>query len=125
MRQSVLAVLAAIALIATGCGSPTRQSDTADDVVFHGLSLKDAPRTTSVAELGNLFQEDRPGSGSYKMRADVVQVYSGIDGTVYHLPDKNKFFVQHDPIGSSTLTYYGPFDGDPATVMDLPKSSSE
>ena len=116
MKTIILALLAAFILVTTGCG----KHDTANQPVFHGLSLQDAPRTTKAAELGDLFQADPSGSQSYTIRANIVQVYGEVDGAVYHLPDKNKFYVQYDPVGSSTMTYYGPFDGDPATVMDLP-----
>ena len=119
MKIVVFAMLIAFVLITTGCGK--QSTGQADSATFHGLSLQDAPRTTKVAELADLFQADPPGSQSYRIRANVVQVYGQLDGTVYHLPHKNKFYVQHDPIGSSTMTYYGPFDGDPAKVTDLPK----
>ena len=120
--KSIGFVILVAFLLVTGCGKSARdQAGTANQPLFHGLSLQDAPRTTRAAELADLFMAEPPASQSYKIRADVVQVYREIDGTVYHLPDKNRFYVQHDPMGSSTMTYYGPFDGDPTEVMNLPK----
>jgi hypothetical protein len=46
-------------------------------------------------------------------------------GEVFHLPDKNVFYVQHDAAGASTLHYYGPFEGDPFQRMNLPRPRSE
>ncbi len=86
---------------------------------FHGLDLSSSARTTRPADLPDLWEEVPKGSRSYEIRKDVRCIYSGIDGTVYAVPDKNHFYVQHDPLGSSTLTYYGPFKGDPAEVMNL------
>ncbi len=39
------------------------------------------------------------------------------DGTVYYRPDKNVFYIQSDPLGSSKLTYYGPYQGDPRKLL--------
>ena len=41
------------------------------------------------------------------------------DRTVYYLAKDNVFYIQHDKIGSSTLHYYGPFEGDPYKTLDL------
>ena len=61
------------------------------------------------------------GSKSYEMRPEVQPVYLGLDGTVYYIPSKGIFFVQHDPVASSVLTFYGPFKGDPRSLLKLPK----
>ena len=84
---------------------------------FRGLDLTNAPRTTDVAKLPDLFEERPPGSKSYEVRKDVVVTHQGLDGTVYYLPAKKAFYVQHDPMGSSRLTYYGPFAGDLRQVL--------
>ncbi len=90
---------------------------------FHGLDLAKAPRTTRASELPDLWEERPKGSRSFEIRKDVKCVYSGLDGTVYHVPAKNIFYVQSDPLGSNAMTYYGPFDGDPAKVLHLEKGS--
>lgn len=91
---------------------------------FHGLSLADAPWHTDFEELPDLFHAVPAGSQSYEIRPEVQTVYLGPDGTVYHIPSKNIFFVQCDPAGSSTLTFYGPFKGDPRSLMKLPKQNN-
>lgn len=40
-------------------------------------------------------------------------------GAVYHVPEKNCFYIQSDPTGSSTMTYFGPFEGDPTKLLKL------
>ena len=119
MKRSVCAGLVVFAIIATGCVMRSAQQAVPQRAVFHGLSLEGVPRTTSFTDLRDLFHESPPGSGSYSVRSDAVQIYSEIDGTVCHVPAKNRFYVQHDPVGSSILTIYGPFDGDPTKVMDI------
>ncbi|MBN2437533.1 MAG: biopolymer transporter ExbD, partial [Deltaproteobacteria bacterium] len=91
--------------------------------LFHGLDLSAAPAHTDAAGLPDLWEEQPAGSGSYEMRKEVVCVYSGLDGAVYFTPSKNCFYVQSDPVGSSTHTYYGPFEGDPRDVLDFKDSS--
>ncbi len=96
---------------------------------FHGLDLTKAPRTTRESDLPDLWEERSEGSDSFIMRNDVRRVYSGFDGAVYHILEKNCFYVQHDPYGSSTMTYFGPFGGDPTKILKLesdltPKSPS-
>jgi len=90
-------------------------------IEFLGLDLTDAPRTQKSADLSDLFEARPPGSKSYHIREDVIAVYKGLDGTVYDIPDKEIFYIQHDKLGASTLTYYGPFNGDPHKVLDLEK----
>jgi len=84
---------------------------------FRGLDLTDVPRSRDWAALPDLWEERPPGSKSYEIRKDVVVTDHGVDGTVYYLPAKKVFYVQHDPAGSSQLTYYGPFAGDPRQVL--------
>ena len=92
---------------------------------FHGLSLAGAPHHTDSAQLPDLFHAVPAGSLSYEIRPEVRTVYTGLDGTVYHIPNKGIFFVQHDPVGSSTLTFYGPFKGDPRDLMKLPQQKGK
>ena len=88
-------------------------------LIFHGLDLTAVPHTTNSSKLPDLFEERPPGSKSYRIQEDVTVIYSGIDGTVYFIPGRNIFYVQHDKLGSSTLTYYGPFEGNPVQVLNL------
>ena len=44
-----------------------------------------------------------------------------IRGEVLYIPRLNRFYVQHDPLGSSTLTYYGPFEGEPWERLGIPE----
>jgi len=105
-------------------GYPAESSGSGSVAEFHGLSLADAPRHTDSAELPDLFHTVPAGSKSYEIRPEVQTVYLGPDGTVYHIPSRDIFFVQCDPAGSSTMTFYGPFKGDPRAVMSLPQEKS-
>ncbi len=87
-------------------------------IEFLGLDLTDAPRTTKSADLPDLFEERPPGSKSYEIASGVTVMYGGFEGTVYYIPERDVFYVQQDKLGSSTLTYYGPFEGDPKQVLD-------
>ncbi|MGB2808754.1 MAG: DUF1573 domain-containing protein [Sedimentisphaerales bacterium] len=100
-----------------------REKDTSAKIrtEFFGLDLTDAPRTTRSADLSDLFEARPPGSKSYHRREDVDVVYAGLYGTVYNIPEKEIFYIQHDKLGSSTLSYYGPFNGDPHQVLDMEK----
>ena len=89
--------------------------------MFRGLDLTTAPRTTHTSDLPDLWEEIPEGSRSFEIRKDVECVYSGFDGTVYYIASNNIFYVQHDSLGSSTMTFYGPFDGNPATILKLDK----
>ena len=101
-------------------GGPTRTPRTTPTVrVFHGLDLTTAPRTTDASALPDIWEERPAGSKSYEIRKDVVCVYQSLDGTVYHVPDKSRFYIQSDPMGSSTMTFFGPFEGDPAKSLTL------
>ena len=86
---------------------------------FHGLDLAAAPRTTRASDLPDLWEERPKGSRSFEIRKDVRCVYSGLDGAVYHIAEKNCFYIQHDAVGSSAITYFGPFEGDPTKVLKL------
>jgi beta-lactamase regulating signal transducer with metallopeptidase domain len=87
--------------------------------LFHGLDLASATATSVPEELPDLWEERPSGSKSYEIRDGVYCVYQGLDGAAYYIPEKNAFYVQSDPIGSSTQTFYGPFEGNPIAVLDL------
>jgi hypothetical protein len=65
----------------------------------------------------------------YRLRADVVSIpimpaeKSGLDfvplGTVLYLPESKRFYIQWDSPFSSSLHYYGPFQGEPAVKLGL------
>ena len=92
-----------------------------EKIEFLGLDLTRAPRTTDWAQLPELFEERPPGSKSYEIRTDVKVVFSWVASTVYYVPARDIFYVQHDTPVSSVLHYYGPFEGDPREVLDLEK----
>ena len=95
-------------------------------LIFHGLDLTDAPRTTKSAELPDLWEEVPPGSKSYEICRNVKAIRSASTGAaygvVYDIRGKNIFYIQCDQAGSSTMTFYGPFKGDPAKRLKLPKT---
>ncbi|MHC4568629.1 MAG: HEAT repeat domain-containing protein, partial [Planctomycetota bacterium] len=95
------------------------ETEKSQSLIFHGLDLAVAPHTSNSSKLPDLFEARPPGSESYHIRKDVTVVYMGSDGTVYYVPKKNVFYVQHDLAGAGTLHYYGPFDGDPYVVLKL------
>jgi hypothetical protein len=53
----------------------------------------------------------------------VIQPETISDATVYWVQAKNRFYVQDDPLGSSTHHYYGSFDGDPRQTLSLSDSA--
>ena len=105
---------------ATSSQSPQpTKSLAASRLDFHGLNLARAPRTNRPGDLPDLWLELPKGSGLFEIRRNVKCVYNKPDGTVYYNSWKNHFYIQHDPIGDGTLTYYGPFKGDPTEVLNL------
>jgi hypothetical protein len=91
----------------------------AQPLVFRGLTLSGTPFTSDSRELPDLFEERPAGSRSFEIRSEVSVPYAGLDGTVYFVASKLVFYVQCDPAGSSTMTYYGPFQGDPVEMLSL------
>jgi len=87
--------------------------------IFGSLAAKYTAVATEAAKLPGLFEERPLGSGSYHLRDDVAMIDDRPDRTVYYLVKDNVFYIQHDKIGSSTLHYYGPFEGDPYKTLDL------
>ncbi len=102
--------------------APRNQAPAPSELNFRGLDLTTAPRTTRSSDLPDLWEERPKGSRSYEIRKDVICSYMGLDGTVYYVPGKKHFYVQKDPLESSTLTFYGPFDGDPQEALNLSES---
>ena len=99
---------------------PNKVVKTEGMLMFHGLDLTNAPRTSRSAELPDLWEERPAGSLSYEMREEVkCVVHQGLDGMVFYVPEKDCFYIQHDPPASSTMTFYGPFEGDPEKVLTL------
>ncbi len=97
-------------------------------VMFLGLDLTDAPRTTKAWDLPDLWEERPAGSKSYELREGVVvgrHPEHFMLGDVLYLSSKNVFYVQHDPIGSSTMTFYGPFDGKPWKRLGIPADQTQ
>lgn len=88
--------------------------------VWRGVDLGKAPVSSGSAALPDLWVEVPVGSKSYQIRAEVT-VLPGekfSDPTVYWIKDKNIFYVQWDPMGSSSVAhFYGPFAGDPQKVL--------
>jgi hypothetical protein len=88
------------------------------------LMLSQAAQTSDPAKLPDLFEEQPPGSKSYEVRAGIIVWRHPIEflvGDFYYLPDKDVFYVQRYPIGSSTLTYYGPIKGNPLHALIAPE----
>ena len=95
------------------------EGEEAQELIFHGLDLATVPHETDFSKLVDLFEARPEGSKSYEIRGDVDIVYSDLDGAVYFILGRNVFYVQHDKLGSSTLTFYGPFDGHPNQILNL------
>ena len=74
---------------------------------------------SKTSELSQIWEEVPPGSKSFEIRKDVRILSAGWSITIYHRPDQNRFWVQRDALGSSFMTYFGPFDGDPSEVLDV------
>jgi len=95
---------------------------------FGGWKLSPRKASTDVSRLGQIWEEVPVGSKSYEIRADVEVIKSGLlevdlGGVVYYRPDKNLFYIQCDLLGSSTMTFYGPYEGDPHQLIKLSKEN--
>jgi serine/threonine protein kinase len=74
-----------------------------------------------------LFEKVPGAAGEYRIRLDAQQLplASGSTdlltprGTAYYLRAQDRFYLQWDPLGTSTLHYYGPFKGEPVAVLGL------
>ena len=114
-----LMLFGAILLLADCVRTPRTPAASAFTQSFHGMELATAFRTTNTEKLPDLWKELPKGSRSFEIRKDVAIVYSGLDGVVYQASKKKCFYIQSDPLGSSTMTFFGPFPGDPTKVLDL------
>lgn len=128
MKYAVLAVSCLSLLLSLGCNSQSAHTQQSSDLHehFRGFDLSKAPRTTDWGDLPEFF-EDRPsGLKSFHSRPDVVIIQDDFPGEILYRPDKKRFLVQQDPWGSSALTYFGPFTGDPAKLLKLrnPKTTN-
>ena len=95
----------------------------ADGQTWRGLDLSAAPVTTDASRLPDIWEARPAGSKSYEIREEVTVIRPDnifVDGTVYWIPSRNRFYVQRDPAASSTLHFYGPFEGDPYQVLNPP-----
>jgi beta-lactamase regulating signal transducer with metallopeptidase domain/biopolymer transport protein ExbD len=110
-----IAVSAAIAQVAPRSAIPSI------DVIIKVAELKLEGGRVGGQNLPDLWEAVPPGSVSYEMRKEVVLVYRELGGDVFFVPSKNVFYIQRDPVGSSTMTYYGPFQGDPRKLFTATK----
>ena len=76
------------------------------------------------SKIPELWIEDHPGSMSWVLRKDVKGIQAGLGAGIFYRPDLDQFWIQRDPPGSSTMTYYGPFDGDPEALLVGEKSKN-
>lgn len=105
----------------------TRLTGSKEQVARFELFLKKAPSTTKVSSIADLYELEPGTEASYRLRKGIVTypIVPGDEGfeiplgTVYMVPQTNRFYVQWDRLGSSQRTYYGPFEGDPAAVLGL------
>ena len=87
--------------------------------IWPGLDLSKAPMTVHSSELPEIWEERPPGSRSYNVRPDVTVIRPNGVATVYWVKERNRFYVQYDSRGSSTLHFYGPFEGNPRQTLGL------
>lgn len=88
---------------------------------YLGWTLLSTAATGDYHKHPDLWHEVPPGSKSYEIHPNVAVVYSDHQGVVYDRRDKDLFVIQCDPIGSSVLTYYGPYRGNPHKLLALPQ----
>ena len=86
---------------------------------FRGIDLTEAPSTTKTNELHGIWEARPPGSVGFEIRKDFIVFPVGFDGVVYFRPDVDRYYIQSDPLGSSTMTFYGPFKGNPFEKLEL------
>jgi hypothetical protein len=107
-----------------GATQPAKPAAPKAQLNFRGLDLSKVPVTTDASALPDIFREQPRGSRSYEVHPAVKAVTGTSEGmawTVYHPPNTNRFYIQHDQIGSSTLHYYGPFQGEMWLKLGLPE----
>ncbi len=86
---------------------------------FRGIDLTKTPSTTKTKELPEIWEARPPGSSSYEIRKEVIVYPVGFEGVVYFIPTSNHYYIQSDPLGSSTMTFYGPLQGNPFEKLKL------
>jgi len=127
----VLAVLLCLAGISSTNANtvPPDKPDSAMSLTKHKTVilknlLKDAPVSTRYQDLAIFEQALRSMAGHYRIRPEIErlqllrgfesgQSVYGVHGEIFYLAEKNVYYIQHDPVGASTLHYYGPFKGNP------------
>jgi hypothetical protein len=78
-----------------------------------------------------VFQKSRRPSEGYRIRYNVKRfplrepnaLTNSNSGEVFYLSASNRFYVQWDSPNSTTLHYFGPFDGNPIVSLQLPQPS--
>ena len=88
---------------------------------FRGIDLSKAPSTTKTRDLPEIWEARPPGSVSFEIRKDVIVFPVGFEGVVYFISSADQYYIQSDPLGSSTMTFYGPFKGNPFETLKLAK----
>ncbi len=86
---------------------------------FRGIDLTKAPATTRAGEPAEIWEARPPGSLSFEIREEVIVFPVGLEAVVYYLPRADRYYVQSDPLSSSTLTFYGAFQGNPFVTLKL------
>ena len=88
--------------------------------LFQGIDFESAP-TTRVADATDFFTGSPLGYKATKQTWTMLidDLAAGRVSTIYFRPDINKFLIQRNPIASSVLTYYGPFEGNPFLKLRL------
>jgi hypothetical protein len=87
------------------------------------IDLESAPAAPEGKDLPDLFEERRPGSGSFRLRKKVSAVFETPSGIVYYIPDKNVFYVGQYRPEPEQDQYYGPFQGNPHEIARQARKS--
>ncbi len=113
-------------------GQTPRSVIPSTEALIKAAGLKLDRRLVGGKNLPDLWEAVPPGSKSYELRKEVVLVHRDPPsrltspwGSVYFVPSKNVFYIQRDPLGSSTMTFYGPFPGDPRKLFVAPKKGKD
>jgi len=89
-----------------------------------GITLEG--KQVEYESLIRFLEEHRdPGiTGSVQLNPVGEVVYSGLDGEIRYVVDRNIYYIQFDPAGASTLSYYGPYSGNPREVLAAARANS-
>lgn len=124
-RQVVFLPLFLAAICCSGKVSdqdPGSEVSSAREMIVGGLDLTGK----EVAEgpyVEDLFEQRPPGSYSFHLIDGVEVTTISLEEAVYFVPWKNRFYVKKDEVFASSMTFYGPFEGNPRKVMTLPDPS--